>query len=107
MNETDEMQAEQSKQEHDYGLRDKLSEWLPIPFDKMLWHELIARVNAGTATFDDAQHVRHHLGLGTVASRISMRGGDADGAKEIQANLGVVRKLSLAKRGFTQRANKR
>ncbi len=102
MNDTDRMQAEQSAQEHDYCTADKMREWCPVPFEQMLWHELIARVNAGTATFEDAQHVRHHLGLDHEGSRIQANGGDAETADSIRVNLGFMRVRSLRQFGFRE-----
>jgi hypothetical protein len=102
MNGTYQLQAEQSAQEHDYGTADKLREWYPVPFDSMAWHKLIARVNAGTATYDDAQHVRHHLGLDHEGSRIQANGGDAETADSIRVNLGFMRARSLRQFGFRE-----
>ena len=102
MNATDLLQAEQSAQEHDYGTADKMREWLPIPFDFMAWHKLIARVARGLASWDDGRHVSHYLGMYSEGSRIQANGGDAVLASLITTNLGFMRRRSLRQFGFRE-----
>lgn len=81
---------------------EKSAEWHPIPFDTVPWHELMRRVRTGTADYDDMMHVKHHLGMQDCARSISLTGGNACDAAEIQTNLHCMRKRRLAQYGFRE-----
>ena len=71
-------------------------------FDDVKWHEIIRRVSTGTGCTIDADVISEHIGLSGVAESVRRTGGQHRDAREIQANLLVIRKADLAKHGFRE-----